>query len=67
MPTGIANIFKTTTNGPYAYTWKDDQDQQDLDTVVTGKTLTQAYNEIGTLAAAMPGAIQNARIIVTSA
>jgi hypothetical protein len=66
MPQGVAVIFKTTTNGPYAYTWKDDAEQQDLDTVVTGKTLTQAYNEIGTLAAAMPGTIQNARIVVTS-
>ena len=66
MPTGVANIFKTTTNGPYAYTWKDDHEQEDLDTVVTGKTLSQAYNEIGALAAAMPGTIQNARITVTS-
>ena len=67
MPIGTGIIYKTTTNGPYAYTWRDDNEQLDLDTVVTGKTLTQAYNEIGTLAGAMPGTIQNARITVTSA
>lgn len=66
MATGVAQIFKTTTNGPYAYTWKDDATQEDLDTVVTGKTLTQAYNEVGTLAAAMAGTIQNAKIVITS-
>lgn len=66
MSVGIAQIFKTTTNGPFAYTWKDDAGQDDLDTVVTGKTLAQAYNEVGALAQAMPGTIQNAKIVVTS-
>lgn len=66
MATGIAIILKTTTNGPFAYTWKDDQNQKDVDIVVTGKTLTQAYNEVGALAAAMPGAIQHIRIVVDS-
>ena len=67
MAIGQAQIFKTTTNGPYAYTWKDDNDQPDLDTVVTGKTLAQAYNEIGTLALAMAGTVQSATITVRTA
>ena len=66
MAIGIGEIFKTTINGPYAYTWKDDQAQEDLDTVVTGKTLAQAYNEIGTLAGNMAGQVQSARITIRS-
>lgn len=66
MAAGIGIIFKTATNGPYAHTWKDDIAQEDVDTVVTGKTLGQAYNEIGALALAMSGSVVNARIQVTT-
>ena len=66
MPIGVGVIYKTAVNGPYSYLWKDDASQEDQDTVVTGKTLTQAYNEIGALAAAMPGTIRNAHITVNS-
>ena len=66
MATGVGVILKTTLNGPYAYTWKDDANQKDVDTVVTGKTLAQAYNEVGTLAAAMAGTVTHIRIQVES-
>ena len=66
MAIGQASIFKTTTNGPYAYTWKDDITQEDVDTVVVGKTLAQAYNEIGALAQAMAGTIKRVNIATIS-
>lgn len=66
MATGMARIFKTATGGPYAYTWVDEAGQLDLDAVVTGKTLAQAYSEIGTLAQAMVGTIRSVDINVVS-
>ena len=64
MPQGLAVFYKTATNGPYAYTWKDDAGQEDVDTVVVNKTLAQAFSEIGTLATAMAGTIRHAEISV---
>jgi hypothetical protein len=66
MAEGRAIIVKTAANGPYAYTWKDDLAQEDVDTVVTGKTLAAAYNEIGALAQAMAGQIKRIEITVVS-
>jgi len=67
MAVGIAVIYKTTTNGPYAYTWKDDSSQEDVDTVVNNKSLATAYNDIGALALAMGGTIRRVEIQVTVA
>jgi hypothetical protein len=66
MANGRAQIFKCTTGGPYAYTWKDDMGQSDEDAVVVGKTLAQAYSEIGALAQEMAGTIKSVVIVVRS-
>lgn len=65
MAAGQGVIIGTAVNGPYAYTWKDDPAQHDVDTVVTTKTLAAAYSEIGTLALALPGTVQTAFVTVT--
>lgn len=66
MATGRGVIMRVQSSGNYAYTWVDDTGQLDVDNVVTGKTLSQAYNEIGALALAMGGTVRNAEIVVTS-
>lgn len=66
MAIGVGEITKVTTNGPYFYTWKADNTQTNDDTVVTGKTVSQAYSDISSLIAAMPGTVQSVRIIANS-
>lgn len=62
---GEGVLFRVTGTAPpsnYAYTWKDDATQRDVDSVVTGKTIAQAYNEIGTLALALGGTMESVSI-----
>lgn len=69
MATGIARIFRVTTAAlpaGYAYTWKDDENQPDEDNVVAGRTLAQAYSEVGALLQALPGQIKSVQITGTS-
>lgn len=69
MPTGNAMIMRmasVTGNSNYAYTWTDSEAQEDVDSVVANRTLSQAYNEIGALALAMPGTIRKVNMQITS-
>jgi len=66
MATGRGIIMKTTTNGPYAYTWTEDITHPELETVVTGKTLAQASSELGTLVNGMAGQVKKVTILSDS-
>lgn len=66
MASGRGIITRSTTNGPFTYSWVDDTAQEDFDTVVVSRTIVQAYNEVGALAQAMPGTIKRITIIVVS-
>ena len=67
MATGIANIFRTTTNGPFMYTWDASPSTPGIDTAaVNVATLNAALDAIKPLANGLPGTIQHIEITVTS-
>jgi hypothetical protein len=63
MASGVGKIIATVTNGPFAYVWIVDGVTQ---TVVTGRTKAQAYNELGALALALPGNIVSGTVSFTT-
>ena len=59
MATAI--IFRITdlvAPNNYGYQWKDDDSQNDWDTVVTGVTKVAAFTAVATKFNALPGALQ---------
>jgi len=66
MAIGVARILRVGSASPptnYGYTWKDDIDQEDIDSFVSGKTIALAYSEVGTLFQALAGTMRSARIV----
>lgn len=67
MATGTAVIYHVSSSNDYAYEWKTDANAQgEVTSVVTGKTKSQAFSEVGTLLVALPGALTRVTINGTS-
>ena len=65
MAQGVGIILHVTGATPpndYAYTWKDDPLQDDVDVSVTGVTKSAAFNALGSLLLALPGALKRVEI-----
>lgn len=63
---GRARIFRVSGSNNYAYTWKASTVGANEDSIVTGKTLGQAFNEVGALGLALTGSILVVEITPTS-
>jgi hypothetical protein len=65
MPIGFARIVRVgalSAPNNYGYTWKDSDTQEDVDSFVSGKSLSLAFTEVGTLFQALAGTVIWGRI-----